>query len=195
LTKIHAAPGRPATGARRPSGRRRIVVAAAALLLLMAGLGVTTARWFVWPSRGMPARVDAIVMLDGPGDRLHTTLTLAWAHRAPVVVISRGSRYWGHGSVCAPQIPRVKVICFTPQPATTRGEAEFAGRLARRYHWRSIALVTIAPQATRARLRVQRCFPGRIYAVTAPLPAYQWPYEIAYEWGATVKALLLQRSC
>jgi hypothetical protein len=143
----------------------------------------------------MPARVDAIVMMDGPGDRLGTTLSLAWAHRAPVVVISRGSTYWGHGSVCAPAIPRVKVICFRPDPATTRGEAEFAGRLAQRYHWHSIALVTIRPQDTRARLRMQRCFPGRVYVVTAPFPAHEWPYEIAYEWGATLKALVLQRGC
>ena len=151
MTKIHAAlglrgtgPDRPTrltgpdrpTGPRRPRGRRRFLTVAAAILVLLAGLGVTTARWFVWPPRGMPARVDAIVMLGGPGDRLRTTLALAWAHRAPVVVISRGSRYWGHGSVCAPQIPRVRVICFRPDPATTRSEAEFAGRLAQRYHWR-----------------------------------------------------------
>jgi len=193
LTRIHAAKDLQATGQRRPRGRRRFLLAAVALLL--TGLGVTTARWFVWPPQGMPAHVDAIVMLDGPGDRLGTTLSLAWAHRAPVVVISRGSAYWGHGSVCAPAIPRVKVICFRPEPATTRGEAEFAGRLAQRYHWHSIALVTIRPQDTRARLRVERCFPGSIYVVTAPLPADQWPYQVVYEWGATLKALFLQRSC
>ena len=193
MTRIHAAKDLQATGQRRPRGRRRFLLAAVALLL--TGLGVTTARWFVWPPQGMPAHVDAIVMLDGPGDRLGTTLSLAWAHRAPVVVISRGSAYWGHGSVCAPAIPRVKVICFRPEPATTRGEAEFAGRLAQRYHWHSIALVTIRPQDTRARLRVERCFPGSIYVVTAPLPADQWPYQVVYEWGATLKALFLQRSC
>jgi uncharacterized SAM-binding protein YcdF (DUF218 family) len=193
LTKIHAARGELADGQRRPHGPRRLLLAAA--ILLLAGLSVTTVRWFVRPPQGMPAHVDAIVMLDGPGDRLRTTLTLAWAHRAPVVVISRGSTYWGHGSVCAPRIPRVTVICFHPDPVTTRGEAEFAGRLAQRYHWRSIALVTITPQDTRARLRVERCFPGRIYVVTAPLPAYKWPYQIAYEWGATIKAFFLQQSC
>jgi uncharacterized SAM-binding protein YcdF (DUF218 family) len=193
LTETHAARGPRADGQRRPRGRGRLLAAAGVLLL--AGLAVTTARLFVWPEQGMPAHVDAIVMLDGPGDRLRTTLTLAWAHRAPVVVISRGSPYWGHGSVCAPQIPRVRVICFHPDPATTRGEAEFTGRLAQRYHWHSIALVTITPQDTRARLRVGRCFPGSIYVVTAPLAAQAWPYEIAYEWGATVKALVLQRSC
>jgi hypothetical protein len=181
-----AGPGRP----RRP---RRFLMAVAALLL--AAFGAATARLFVWPERGMPARVDAIVMMNGPGDRLRTALSLAWAHRAPVVVISRGSPYWAQGSGCAPVIPRVRVICFGPDPATTQGEAEFAGRLARRYHWHSIVLVTTTPQDTRARLRVSRCFSGSIYVTTAPLPAYEWPYALAYEWGAIIKALLLQRSC
>jgi hypothetical protein len=75
-------------------------------------------------------------------------------------------------------------------PATTRGEAEFIGRLARRYHWRSIVLVTITPQDTPGRLRVERCFSGPVYVVTAPLPWYDWPYEVAYEWAALAKALI-----
>ena len=50
---------------------------------------------------------------------------------------------------------------------------------------------------TRARLRIGRCFGGRVYAVTAPPAPSQtnWPYQIAYKWGALMKALLLQRSC
>jgi hypothetical protein len=40
------------------------------------------------------------------------------------------------------------------------GESEFAGRLARKYHWQSMVLVTTTPQDTRARLRVERCFSG-----------------------------------
>ena len=87
------------------------------------------------------------------------------------------------------------MICFDPNPATTQGEAEFAGRLARRYHWRSIALVTTTPQDTRARLRLERCFSGEVYVVTAPLPAQDWPHALVYEWGATLKALFLQRAC
>ena|SRR5215813_8364055 len=192
LTRLRTAPKPRTTGPGHPR-RWRFLIAAAALLV--AVLGAATARLFVWPERGMPGHVDAIVMLNGPGDRLPTALSLAWAHRAPVVVISRGSPYWARGSGCAPQIPGVRVICFGPDPATTRGEAEFTGRLARQYHWHSIVLVTTTPQDTRARLRVQRCFPGSIYVMTAPLPAYEWPYALAYEWGATMKALLLQRRC
>jgi hypothetical protein len=177
---------------RRRIRRRYIVVA---LLVVLAGFCLATARWFVWPRHGMPARVDAIVMLNGPGDRLDTALALAWAHRAPMIAISRGSRYWGHGSVCAPKMPRVKVICFDPDPATTRGEAEFTGLLARRYRWHSIVLVAVAPQDSNARLRVGRCFKGKIYVINTPLPAAEWPETVAYEWAATIKALFLQRSC
>ena len=97
---------------------------------LVIAVGAATLRLFIWPDRGMPARVSAIVMMNGSGDRLDTALDLAWQHRAPFVVISRGSPYFGHGSVCAPSIPHVKVICFDPNPSTTKGEAEFAGRLA-----------------------------------------------------------------
>jgi hypothetical protein len=165
------------------------------LALVVIAAGAATARLFIWPARGMPARVSAIVMLNGPGDRLRTALDLAWHHRAPYVVISRGSLYWGHGSVCAPRIPRVTFICFDPDPANTMGEAEFVGRLARKYRWQSVALVTITPQDSRARLRVARCFAGPVYAMTAPVPLSSWPYQIAYEWGALVKALVFQRSC
>ena len=165
-------------------------------MVMLAGLGVVTARLFIWPQQGMPARVDAIVMLDGAGDRLDTALKLAREHRAPMLVISRGTPYSSHGvSGCASKIPGVRVICFNPDPATTRGEAEFAGRLAKRYRWHSIVLVTTTPQDTRARLRAERCFGGNVYVITAPLPASEWPGAIAYEWGATIKALFLQRSC
>ena len=88
-----------------------------------------------------------------------------------------------------------KVICFQPDPGTTQGEAEFVGRLAKQYGWRSVALVTTPDQDARAGIRVGRCFAGHIYVVTTPLPASKWPYEIAYQWAALFKAVVLQRSC
>jgi len=182
----------PAELRSRRCSRRKFI--AIALLIILVGFGASTARLFVWPQQGMPSRVDAIVMLNGPGDRLDTALGLARAHRAPTLVISLGSPWW-YTKACAAKIPKVTVICFIPDPRTTRGEAEFAGRLARRYHWHSIVVVTSTPQGTRARLRVGRCVSGKIYLIGGPLPPSQWPHEIAYEWGATIKALVLQRSC
>lgn len=193
-TSASGIPGRPGSSAiptpmRR--GRHWRLVAVALVIAVCAAI----VRLFIWPDRGMPTRVSAIVMLNGPGDRLNTALDLAWQHRAPFVVISRGSPAFGHGSVCAPSIPHVKVICFDPNPSTTKGEAEFVGRLAKKYHWQSVVLVTITPQDSRARLRVERCFTGPVYVVTASLALSTWPKEIAYESAATVKAYIFQRGC
>ena len=90
---------------------------------------------------------------------------------------------------------RVTLICFDPSPGTTRGEAEAIGRLARQYRWSSVALVATRSQDTRARMIVKRCFGGSTYVVTASQPLGSWPYQIAYAWGALVKALVEYRSC
>lgn len=169
---------------------RRLRIAAA---LLVVAFGAATARLFVWPARGMPSRASAIIMLAGPGNRLPVALHLVRERQAPVLVVSRG--WHGYGGPCAPAVTGVKVVCFQPDPGDTRGEAEFAGRLAKRYHWRSLVLVTTRQQDTRARIRLERCFGGPVYVMTASLPWYDWPYQIAYEWGALFKALALQRDC
>jgi uncharacterized SAM-binding protein YcdF (DUF218 family) len=162
-------------------------------MVLIAAFGLMTARLFVWPATGMPARVDAIVMLAGPGDRMPVALRLAREHRAPVLVISQGQH--GYGGPCPPATPSVKLICFDPNPGNTRGEAEFAGQLAKKYHWNSMVLVTTRAQDTRARILVGRCFGGQVYVVTGSLPLGSWPYQVAYEWGALFKALVLYRYC
>jgi uncharacterized SAM-binding protein YcdF (DUF218 family) len=180
------------TGTRQRSFRRwrRVFIAATALVVVFS---VATALLFVWPAQGMPPRVDAIVMLAGPGDRLTPAMQLAREQRAPVLVISQGQH--GYGGPCLAATLGVKLICFDPDPGDTRGEAEFVGRLAEKYHWDSVVLVTIRAQDTRARILMGRCFGGTVYVVTGSLPLGNWPYQIAYEWGALVKALVLHRSC
>jgi uncharacterized SAM-binding protein YcdF (DUF218 family) len=180
-----------AGGSRRPSRAwRRVLIAATALILVF---GLVTARLLIWPARGMPPRVDAIVMLAGPGDRLDLAQQLARQQRAPVLVISRG--WQGYGGPCPPKTAGVRLICFDPNPGNTRGEAEFASRLAEHYGWRSIVLVTTPAQDTRARILMGRCYSGSISVVTASMPWDDWPYQIAYGWGALVKALVLHRAC
>jgi hypothetical protein len=180
--------GRPPS---RP--RKRWRIALIVLTAVVVTVSALTARLFVWPEQSMPARVSAIVMLDSPGNTVSDALRVAHQHRAPFLVISLGTPLSGYR--CPAPLPRVKLICFNPKPATTQGEAEFVGRLARNYHWQSIAVVTITPQASRARLRVERCFAGPVYVVATPITLTSWPYQLAYEWGAMIKALVLQRRC
>jgi hypothetical protein len=177
--------------------RRRLWLIVSVAAVVIAAFLFATAELLVWPQQGMPARVDAIVMLNGPGDRLDTALNLGWERKAPYLVISRGSQYFGHGSVCAPKMPDVKVICFDPNPPTTQGEAEFIGRMASRYHWKTVVLVTITPQITPGRIWLDRCLPGgtKVYAVAAPLRTLAWPPAVVYEWGSIINAELFHRSC
>ena len=172
---------------------RRVLTVA---LVVVVVFGAFTARLFVWPAQGVPARVSrvsAIVMLAGPGDRLSVAVDLARQHRAPMLVVSQGQH--GYGGPCPARPPGVTLICFSPDPGNTRGEAEFVGRLASRYRWTSVVLVSSRPQDTRARVIVGRCFGGSVYVVTGTLPLSDWPYEVVYGWGALLKALVLYRSC
>ena len=182
------------TSARPRAGRRRHwrrwLVALARLIVVFGGF---TARLFVWPDQGRPARVAALVARPPRGGTLDTALRLARENRAANLVISLGTPMSGYG--CPHPISGVRLICFNPDPGTTQGEAEYVGRLAHRYHWNSVAIVTITPQETRARLRVSRCFDGPVYTVGTPIGLTAWPYQVGYEWGALFKALFLQRGC
>jgi uncharacterized SAM-binding protein YcdF (DUF218 family) len=180
---------------RRPARRRRWRKVATVLIVLLVAFCVATARLLVWPAQGMPTRVNAVVVLGGPGDRLGQGLELARQGRAPFLVVSEGLPFQVPRSVCAPHGVSFQVICFQPEPGNTKGEAEFVGRLARRYHWRSVALVVTPDQDTRARIRFGRCFAGQVYVVTTPLSASSWPEMVAYQWAAMFKAEVLQRAC
>ncbi|TMK49205.1 MAG: YdcF family protein, partial [Actinobacteria bacterium] len=116
-------------------------------LAILAAVGTlfvaVTARLLVWPARGAPPHADAIVLFNGQGDRIDEAFALAYAHVAPNLLISRGSR--DANNSCSPPIAGVTVTCFDPDPVTTQGEAEFAGRMAATHHWRSVVLVTSRP--------------------------------------------------
>jgi len=189
------APGPATVPARRrrwPRSRRGRQALIVCVALLVALCGVT--GWlFVFPATGMPATVSAIVVPGGPGNRLDAALNLARQDRARYLVLSQGD--YVPPQLCGSRVGAATVLCFRPDPETTQGEAEGTARLAQEYGFRSIVLVTTPDQTWRAKLRFQRCYGGEIYAVTTPLPRHLWPYQIAYQWAATVKAEVSNRGC
>jgi uncharacterized SAM-binding protein YcdF (DUF218 family) len=164
------------------------------LLLVVALFALFTARLFVWPAQDAVAgaHADAIVVFDGPDARLQVAVRLARELAAPVIFLSVSSTRWD-----CPQwrVPGVRLVCFTPVPATTQGEARFAAAQARANGWRRLIVVSSVPQDTRARLRLRRCFSGAVEVVTARPSLSEWPGQVLYEWGALLKALFLQRGC
>jgi uncharacterized SAM-binding protein YcdF (DUF218 family) len=181
----------PAPPLAAPRNRRRHVVLGALLFIGTLFIALT-ARLFVWPDSGVPAHADAIIVFSGAGDRLSVGYALASRGVAPNLVISVGSPEQAENDRCNRPMAGVTVSCFVPHPGTTQGEARYAAQLANTNHWQSLILVTSTPQDWRARLRTGRCYSGKIYVATAPLPRHEWPWAVVYEWGATLKALLLQ---
>ncbi len=175
-----------------PSTARGRVLAV--VILLIAVFSAATARLFLWPPTDPPTRVDAVVALGGdPGQRrAHEAIALVRAGFAPVAVISLG----GTPAVACPSHPRrVRVICFRADPLDTRGEAQYVAALARRRHWDDLIVVSERSQSTRARLLFKRCTTAHLRMVPVSDPVSHLPYDVLYEWGALLKALVLQRSC
>jgi uncharacterized SAM-binding protein YcdF (DUF218 family) len=173
---------------------RRLRVLLTAAFVFIVAFCTASALLFVFPAEGAPARVDAIVVLGGSGDRLDLGLQLAREGRAPYLVLSMGLP-WLPPGICTQDVGKAKVICFQPNPDTTQGEAEGASAIAKHYGWSSLLLVSTRDQVWRAHLRFQRCYAGHIYGVGSPLSLAGWPAAIVYQWGGTIKAEIFQRSC
>lgn len=173
---------------RRNRGRRVVYAFGLSVVTVLAA----TVSLLMWPEQAPPAHADAIIMFAGSGNRLSLAMQLADERRARVLVVSRGRQ--GYGGPC-PAATGVAVVCFDPNPSDTRGEAEFAARLAKRNHWQSMILVTGRAQMFRAYLLMSRCYSGHISVVSSPLRFPSVPGQVAYETGALVKALVFDRAC
>lgn len=171
-----------------------IVFGTFTFVLLVIFVVVGTARLFLWPPTNQPVRANAVVALGGdPGQlRAKKAVALAEAGYAPVAVISLGGQ---KPAPCPHPVPGVRIICFRADPLDTRGEAEFVGQLVAARHWHGIIVVSERTQATRARMLFKRCTSADLVMVPVTDPRSHLVYDVAYEWGALIKALTVNRSC
>jgi hypothetical protein len=174
--------------------RRSRIVAAVAVLVVLAVVALTL-RLFVYPDLNPPEHSDAIVVLGGNGaGPFDEGVALAKAHDAPTLVFSLVPAYSCEPSVV--HLPSERILCFRANPQTTQGEARSIAHLAAVHHWDRIIVVMPTVQATRARLRIGRCYSGQVLEVGVQPPGFwAWVRGIGYEWPALVKALVLQPSC
>jgi hypothetical protein len=117
---------------------------------------------------------------------------------APTLVISDAPIYgWPEANrLCPPKRAAYKVICFHPDPYSTRGEAEQIARLVNRHRWRSVVVVTSTFHVTRARMLVKRCVDNaKVYLVGADYAVADTPRFVLSEWGKFFYAELLKRGC
>jgi uncharacterized SAM-binding protein YcdF (DUF218 family) len=159
------------------------------LALLIAFLAATV-YLFIVPHMDRVTHADAVVVLSGGRtDRLPKGLKLVQDGVAPTLVISdgRAQGYPQANRLCRGRQP-FKVVCFLPDPYSTRGEAEGVARLARKYGWHSLVVVTSRYHVFRSRVLFERCFHGRL-AVVGSMPSVrnllngalqEWP-KLVYE--------------
>ncbi|MEU4315433.1 YdcF family protein [Nocardia sp. NPDC024068] len=170
--------------------RHRLVLATALVVVAV----VVLALWpvYVRPQREDPAPADAILVLGGAHDgREALGLRLAREGYAPRVLISNPYED-------SPLINRIchggysfEVICFDPEPRTTRGEARYLAEQARAHDWRRVIVVTFTPHISRARYVLGKCWDGQLMFVdTRPrLSVPRWAYDYVYQSAGYVKAM------
>ncbi len=179
--------------------RSRIITGVVTVMVLVF-VGFTL-RLFVFPDLNAPEHSSAIVMLGGNGvGPFDEAVALAKQGWAPEVAFSL-TPY----ETCDPSVvhlppfhlpPTEHVLCFRANPRTTQGEARSIAHLAALHHWDRVIVVMPTTQATRARLRIGRCYTGQILEVGVTPPGFwAWIRGITYEWGALFKALVLQPTC
>ena len=170
----------------------RVVLLAAVLAFL--GL---SAKLFIWPVQNSPKRADAVVVLSGDKPRLTKALELMRRGVAPMLVISVGlAPKWPEANrLCRQGSPRFRVVCFRPDPYSTRGEARRVARMARTRAWKTVVIVTSTYHITRARLIFNRCLDGRVQAVGADYPLQELPQHVLWEWAKLAAAETVERGC
>jgi DUF218 domain len=178
-------------GERRRRIRRWLVfVCVLVITAVIGGLPV-----FVRPQIDRLRHGDAILVLGGYGyDRYPFGMGLARHGWAPVLVVSNpnGPKDPWLFQYCATPHPHLILRCFVPDPPTTKGEARELRRLAAKYDWRTVIVVTFRPHISRARFILEHCFTGDLVMVASPadLSAPRWAFEYLYQTAGYARAVL-----
>ncbi len=170
-------------------GSDRASVASRRPVAALVALAVAAAGFLAVPDLDEIGDVDAIVVLGGGGgERLTLGRELAAEHEVPLVLAgdSVGEAALG-GLTCDTTLPEapVAVLCVTPEPMTTAGEARATSALTREQDWERIAVATTAFHVDRSRTLFAQCLGREAIDVTgatddAPLALelYRRPREL-----------------
>ncbi|WP_082135585.1 YdcF family protein [Mycobacterium sp. EPa45] len=181
--------------------RRALAVLAAVGLGVTGVLAVTGYFLFTRPHSDPLTKADAIVVLGGENDgRVEYGLSLARQGYANTVVLSNSYQDKPADlpvfqQACASGTATITVICFVPDPYTTRGEAMYVSRLAKQHNWSHVIVVSWNYHTVRARYIFHQCFDGAVTMHPVPrsydFAPWYWAVQYAYQFGGLAKALLL----
>lgn len=171
-----------------------VLFAAGILVTLFLAWLIAAFHLFYNVDTTAPKQADAVVMLGGASkERLLDAMILRADLKAPYLVISN-TRTPGNASAddyCETHSNKViypDVICFTPEPMDTRGEAASLGQLAAEYHWDSVSIVTSKYHLARAGHLMDQCVNSEVTMVPSEpqLSIWQWLQRFIIETGGLI---------
>ncbi len=135
---------------------KRFVIWTSVALLALIGAGVRQVT--TPPSHAQPLGDALVVHAGGRGERLNSALALMDNGAAPVMVIMNGNDpLWPDAfALCNRSNPYI-VLCPTPQPDNTVGEASTLGDLIAEQNWRTVVVVTSDYHLRRTMILDGRC--------------------------------------
>lgn len=190
--------GRHANSARR----RNLRILGWVVVAVMLGWLLFATWKIVFPSQGqLRSASQAIVSLAPQRYRLQMAEQLVEESDTLVISYFTGDATFAGPEAPQPWIPMTQycqdstieeLICFTPEEATTIGEAHGIQELARTRSWDSITVVTSRYHAFRTSFIFERCFDEdidvNVVYTEYELNAGQWIWHVVYEHAAFIKA-------
>jgi len=178
---------------------RRALAIVVAVGLTVAGVLVVAGYFlFTRPHSDPLIKADAIVVLGGDNDgRFEYGLSLAEQGYANTVVLSNAysdqpRNLAAFRKACAMGTASITVLCFIPDPFTTRGEAMYVAGLAEQHHWTHVIVVSWNYHMVRARYVFHQCFGGSVTMRAVPrsydFTPWHWALIYAYQYSALIKA-------
>ncbi|GAB3624445.1 hypothetical protein GCM10027418_25300 [Mariniluteicoccus endophyticus] len=181
--------------------RTRRILAAATLAALLAGSAwaALASRYILRPDVDPLQQTDATYVLASSGGVEVILQDLYTKLPGRVLVVSTTPELMAmpaYAKLCAAGTSGGReVVCTTPDPLTTRGEARVFAGLARERGWTSVTVVSHRTHLSRSRMLMERCFPGTVRMhVQESEGRRAKAVAVLYETGAYVKASVL-RGC
>ncbi len=163
--------------------------------LVMIAYAAFSLLYIQFPRTDAPRQADAVIVLGAPDPyNLAAAQKLIDEGYSRELVIS--APFVQPYQCTAPQAQGVHVLCFTPNPTTTAGEAREIGRLAVQNSWTDIIVVTWTTHISRSRHLIQQCYPHGLQMVDYRDTMTWWDrvQENVYQTAASVKAIF-DRAC
>lgn len=179
--------------------RRALWAAIAAVSVVVVTLAAGVVVYMFPRFEPLPDSVDVVYVI-GPATTERITLArdLIDAGKADVMLISVPQSVLDEGQrrfrKC--NLPDGDVICFSPKPRTTKGEAVGLEAMAEENGWTSAIVITQTAHVARTRVLMERCFSGDLSmrAADTDMTVGDWLYQFAYQTAAFGK-VFTDQSC